>query len=192
MIPLVWYIHGAGSTSLSFNWMKARLPTHEAVDINYTTIKPLAETISYLREQAAAASRPVNIIGHSLGGVIAAAVAQEAPVSKIVTMGSPFGGSFAASVIRWFAPTQLMRDVSQQSPVLAALRRNPPTTPILSFVTDSNFTILGERTDGVVTVDSQTTLKGPKYVTMPVNHFEVLLHPEVVDGIKGWMFGEAA
>ena len=102
-------------------------------------------------------------------------------------MGSPFGGSFAASVMRWFIPSQLMKDIAQQSPVMVDIQHNTPNVPILSFVTDSNLTVMGERTDGVVTVKSQKALKGPTYVTVPVNHFEVLLSPYVAAKIKTFL-----
>jgi pimeloyl-ACP methyl ester carboxylesterase len=187
--PKVWFIHGAGSSPLSFNWLKARLHAPEVVDIAYDNQTPLIDTIRAVRTAVKKEEIPPFIIGHSLGGVIAASVAQRAPVAKIVTMATPFGGSFAATIMRWFMPTQLMRDISQQSPVLKSLQDNPPTVPMLSFVTDSNLTIMGERTDGVVTVNSQTALKGPTYVNIPVNHFEVLLAPEVVEQINVFLFG---
>lgn len=183
----IWFIHGAASTPLSFNWLKGQLRPHEAVDIAYENHTPLVETISYIRSEVAKCAVPPIIIGHSLGGVIAASVAQVAPVDKIVTMGTPFGGSFAASVMRWFMPTQLMRDISQQSPILTALHNDPPTVPIMSFVTDSGLSVMGERTDGVVTVKSQMALKGPNYIVVPNNHFEVLLDPMVSNRIDDFI-----
>ncbi len=191
MKPEIWFIHGAASTPLSFNWLKGQLRPHVAVDIAYENQTPLVETISYIRAEVAKCEVAPILIGHSLGGVIAASVAQVAPVSKIATMGTPFGGSFAASVMRWFMPTQLMRDISQQSPILASLQNDPPKIPILSFVTDSGLSVMGERTDGVVTVRSQTALKGPVYITVPNNHFEVLLDPSVAQQIDEFL-GEAA
>jgi len=186
--PLIWYIHGAASTPASFNWLKERLPLHDAVDVEYDNYSPLSDTIAYLREAALKETQPINIVGHSLGGVIAASVAQVAPIRKIVTMGTPFGGSFAASLMRWFMPTQLFRDICQQSPVISSLRANPPSTPIKSFVTDSGLVVLGEATDGVVTVSSQKALKGPEYHSVSTNHFEVLLNPRVATEISKFLF----
>ena len=189
MKPQIWFIHGAASSPLSFNWLKANLRPHEAVDVVYDNYTPLIETIDFLRMEVAKCIQPPMIVGHSLGGVIAASVAQTTPVDKIATLGTPFGGSFAASVMRWFMPSQLMRDIAQQSPILTGLQRNPPTVPMLSFVTDSNLLVLGARTDGVVTVRSQTALNGPNYITVPINHFEVLLSPAVSHQIDDFFFG---
>lgn len=189
MKPQIWFIHGAASSPLSFNWLKGNLRAHEPVDVVYDNVTPLIETIDYLRLEVAKCTQPPLIVGHSLGGIIAASIAQTTPVNKIVTLGTPFGGSFAASVLSWFLPTQLMRDISQQSPVLTSLRRAPPKVPILSFVTDSNLLVMGERTDGVVTVRSQTALDGPNYVTVPISHFEVLMSPAVASEIDGFFFG---
>jgi pimeloyl-ACP methyl ester carboxylesterase len=190
-VPEIWFIHGAASSPRSFNWLKANLRPHTVVDVSYDSATPLIETINYLRDEVGYCTNPPVIIAHSLGGVIAAAVAQTVPVAKIATMGSPFGGSFAASVMRWFLPTQLMKDIAQQSPVLNALQKNPPEVPILSFVTDSGLTIMGERTDGVVTVRSQTALYGPTYITVPINHFEVLMSPEVSSVMNDFIFDPA-
>jgi len=161
------------------------------VDISYENVTPLVDTISYIRAEVAKCEVPPILIGHSLGGVIAASVAQVSPVAKIATLGTPFGGSFAASVMRWFMPTQLMRDISQQSPILASLKNDPPQVPILSFVTDSGLSVLGEQTDGVVTVRSQMALTGPTYIVVPNNHFEVLMAPDVAKQIDDFI-GAAA
>ena len=90
--------------------------------------------------------------------------------------------------MRWFMPTQLFRDVCQQSPILLHLKKHPPKVPMLSFVTDSGFVVLGEETDGVVTVSSQTELKGPRYVKIFLNHFEVLLCQDVANQINEFLF----
>jgi pimeloyl-ACP methyl ester carboxylesterase len=191
-VKQIWFIHGAYSSPLSFNWLKANLRAHEPVDISYNSSTPLIETIDYLRSEVTKCVEPPLVIGHSLGGIIAAAISQTNSVDKIVTMATPFGGSFAASVLSWFLPTQLMKDISQQNPILNDIRRSPPKVPMLSFVTDANLTVMGERTDGVVTVRSQTALNGPKYITVPISHFEVLMSPPVVGEINNFFFGEAA
>jgi len=188
ILKTIWYIHGAASTPLSFNWMKPKLNEHIAVDIEYENETPLEDTINKLRVRAANCANPPIIIGHSLGGIIAASIAQMVPVEKVVSLASPFGGSFAASLMRWFLPSQLFRDISQQSAVLYSLRRTKLIVPMLSFVTDSNLTIMGEKTDGVVTVSSQKALDGPTYITVPYNHFEVLLASDVAHKINSFIF----
>ncbi len=128
------------------------------------------------------------LIGHSLGGIVSAAIAQEVPVAKIVTLGTPFGGSFVASVMSWFTPSQLMKDVAYQSPIIVSLKTNPPKIPMLSFVTDAGPTVLGDRTDGVVTVKSQMALKGPEYRIVNYTHFEVLMTPDIAHAINEFVF----
>ena len=191
MAPQIWFIHGATLTPLCFEWLKGQLRPHVPVDVSYDSKTPLIETISYLRDEIAKCTTPPLIIGHSLGGVIGAAVAQTVPVAKIATISTPFGGAFAASLALWFMPSQLMRDIAQQSPILEALRKDPPTTPMLSFVTDSGRYILGEPTDGVVAVKSQMALNGPRYLTVKVNHFDVLINPYVVSQLNAFFFKDA-
>jgi pimeloyl-ACP methyl ester carboxylesterase len=186
--PQIWFIHGAASTPLSFNWLKEKLNPHVAVDVAYDNLVPLKDTINYIKTQIAKCDEPPLVIGHSLGGIIGAAIAQDVPVAKLVTMGTPFGGSFAATVVKWFMPTQLMRDIAHQSPVLTSLQHSPPKIPMMSIVSDSGLMMLGERTDGVVTVKSQMVLDGPKYMRVDFNHFEVLLAPPVAEMINEFFF----
>lgn len=187
----IWFIHGAASSPLSFNWLKSNLFAHTPVDVAYSDQTPVLETINLLRADIAKCFEPPVIVAHSLGGVIAASIAQTTPVDKIVTLSSPFGGSFAASLLRWVMPTQIMRDISHNSPITTGLLDNPPTVPILSFVTHSHSFMTGEPSDGVVTVRSQKALKGPTYVTVPYNHFEVLMAAPVAVQINEFVFGGA-
>ena len=188
MKPLVWFIHGAWATPLSFNWFKSQLREHEAVDVTYDSQTAVAKTVALLRERARAEQRPIHIVGHSLGGVIAASVAQAAPVRRVVTLASPFGGNSYASILRWFFASQLVADMCPHGEVLSSLNRDPPKTPTLSFVANPGTIMFGERCDGVVSVSSQKTMVGPTYVELPLNHFEVLLSEEITKRADTFLF----
>lgn len=191
MSPLVWYIHGANSTPLAFAYIKSRLPEHDMVDVAYGHDQSIAELIDALVESVDVEERPVNIIGHSLGGVIGAAVAQKSTnVRKLVTLAAPFGGSKAAGVLRWAVASNLLDDIQPHSSVVSGLRQRSLTTPTISFVTTAGYPLVffNEPNDGVVTVQSQMALKGPQYIEKQVNHFEVLLDPTVVDQINAFIF----
>jgi|SRR5271170_1630523 len=179
------FIHGAGSSSTSFNYIKHGIGDENCyLDYTYNNDIPLLNIIEEFRQEIDKLDSPPIIIGHSLGGVIAASLAKITKVTKVITLATPFGGSFVASVFSWVIPSQLMIDLSQNSPILRKLRNDPPTIPILSFVTDSNNIIFGKSTDGVVTVESQLWLDGPEYRTVNLNHFEVLLSMDITKQIK--------
>ncbi len=60
--------------------------------------------------------------------------------------------------------------------------------PHLAITTTSGLPIMGYENDGVVTVASQTALNGPKYETLDLNHFEVLLCDTTVLAIENFVW----
>lgn len=190
MEKVIWYIHGAHATSRSFAWLKRELPDHEHVDIEYVTDRPMANVLSELHKQLEDDGRRISIVGHSLGGVLAVSLAQRsALVDRIVTMGSPFGGSSLASIMCFFAPNTVMNEVRPQSKLLTDVRKKELTTPVLSIVTTGGQSpMIPESNDGVVSVVSQKALYGPRYVERPVNHFEVLLDGETAQLISDFIW----
>lgn len=179
------YIHGANSSSVSFNYIKAKLPIHNAIDIEYDCRVPLQQTIGNLQTQFSNAE-PFSIVAHSLGGIIAVYLATT-PVEKIVTLSTPFGGSKEADLLKWLHPSQLFNDICTSS---WSIRNIPQTkVPMLSFVTNGHPTnLIREPNDGIVSVQSQRALKGPHYIELDVNHYEVLLHPEPVRHVSTFIF----
>lgn len=188
----IWYIHGANSTPTSFNYVRSRLPQHDARLIRYDHARSVMGVVEMLVGDLAAAGEPVTLVGHSLGGVIAMVTAARAErVQNVVTMAAPLGGSQSASVMRWLTASPLLNDIEPNSPLITACRRLSPriTVPVLSVVTTAGgSSLLTGENDGVVTVESQTALKIPRYVRVPYNHFEVLLSDTVVDLLNNTIF----
>lgn len=177
--PSIWYIHGASSSPRSFKWLRRELPTHRRIDVEYddADIPQVADELVRL----AKTSEPFSVIGHSLGGVLGMALAQRASnVKSLVTMAAPYGGSVFATYMRLLAPNTLMDHIHPFSPLMLSVKAAPVSTPTLSIVTTSGATpLINEPNDGVVTVSSQMCLVGPKYIQLPLNHFEVLLSDDV-------------
>lgn len=191
MTPKICYIHGAHSTCLGFSQLKSKLPTHIAVDMGYAPDEPVANVVARYQKVIDESEQPVSIVGHSLGGIVAVSLAQRSKnVNQVVTLGTPFGGSAVAGLLRWFVPNNvLFNDIHPHSAVLRALHASETHAPVLSFVTvGGNSAIMQEANDGVVTVKSQLALKGPEYRKVNWNHFEVLLAPEVIQQIQSTLF----
>lgn len=190
--PVVWYIHGAHSSPTSFAYIRKCVPRHDYTDIVYSCDEPVLPVVKHLAEQIQARDRPVYLVGHSLGGVIAVSAARlTSNVAGIVTLASPFGGCKIASLMRWMVPHNLFEDIHPYSTLVGGLQRDPVTVPTLSVVTTAGHSpLIAEPNDSVVSVASQQALRGPVYVTVPLNHFEVLLSDEVVDLISGFIFDE--
>lgn len=186
----VWYVHGANSTPVSFNYIRHRLPDHTYREIAYNHRGPVMHVVDALVEAVEASPTPVTLVGHSLGGVIAVAAAQRsAKVDKVCTIASPLGGSKVASLMRWIAPSQLLEDIHPYAPLISQVRNGRLKVPTMSIVTIAghNNMIAGEN-DGVVTVDSQEAIIGPVYIRLRMNHFEVLLSDDAVDLVSGFLF----
>jgi pimeloyl-ACP methyl ester carboxylesterase len=148
------------------------------------------DTVGRLKELISlkANNEPVRIISHSLGGIVSIIAAQDCPqIKKIVTMGTPFGGSTVAAILRWFVPITLFQEIQTNSAIIKSLKC--PEIPVRSFVTkDGNNPLINEPNDGVVTVKSQLALAGPEYINVNLNHFEVLLSNQVVNDIESFLF----
>jgi pimeloyl-ACP methyl ester carboxylesterase len=187
---LIWYIHGANSSPLSFSWIKQQLPAHTMRNISYSADNPVANTIKCLQEKADSEQQPIHIISHSLGGIIAVSLARLCSnVNSVVTMSTPFGGSKMADRLRWWYPCQMFEDIYTGSRTIQNLQLSFRDVPVLSFVTTGGgVQMMQEPNDGVVTVESQLRLSGARYIHLPLNHFEVLLSPVVIGQIKDFFF----
>lgn len=194
----VWFIHGANATPASFNFLKAKLELIPELnnylfrDVTYDCQDNLATTVRVLLSKVPR-EVPLYLVGHSLGGVIATAFAKKVQESVtgidlrgVITLASPLGGSESANYLRFIYPHyNLFKNISTVSPVIREIQSFVPEVPFVSVVTNSgNNPLFPTANDGVVTVMSQRTLKGPEYVELASNHFEVLVSPDTVDIMK--------
>lgn len=187
----IWYIHGAYSTSRTFNWIKAQLPEHQAINFDYSSYTPVNTVLEQLQDAAAKEDEPFDIVGHSLGGIFATILSQTSTkVRRVVTLSTPFGGSRMAAWLQFMAPGSLLEDIQPFSTTLRDIRNyTGPGCPMLSVVTTGGGSpVMLERNDGVVTVRSQRALKGPKYIERELNHFEVLLDPTTATAITEFLW----
>jgi pimeloyl-ACP methyl ester carboxylesterase len=187
MSPVLCYVHGANSSPLTFNFIKTKLTGYQSVDIAYDVnegAENVAKRVAVATQKAAdQTGAPVTVVGHSLGGVIAAcAAAQTTSIARIASMGTPYGGWRIATVARWFTVSQLLDDIHPGSRLIRGVLQNTPRIPILAVVTTAGGNpFLGEPNDGVVGIASQRALPRAKYIDVQTNHFEVLLSKQVAD-----------
>jgi alpha/beta superfamily hydrolase len=136
----------------------------------------------------------VTLIGHSLGGVIAAIIAADFPdrVEKLVTISAPLNGSRAAMALRWMPGSlPIIHDIVPTSSIInrcAELDLSLPTLSIIS--TGGHMATSSEPNDSVVSLASQRGLQFGQKVEIDANHFEVLMIKETVDVIRNFLFGD--
>lgn len=185
----ILYIHGAFSTKGSFNYIKEKLPKHNITFLEYNIGDDIHDVIDKCVQTLVENNKKVSIVAHSFGGIIAAVVAQKcALVEKVLTISSPFGGSKAADLIKWFNPHPTFTTICTSSSVLRALNGAKPTCPIRSIITTCGQNpIFSEDNDGVVTVSSQKAWNTTDIKELEFNHFEVLMSTEIVAEIRQFL-----
>jgi triacylglycerol esterase/lipase EstA (alpha/beta hydrolase family) len=200
--PSVWFIHGANATPLSFAYLQMSLRKEnvlenvEFVNVTYDCQEPISSTIEIIAKSLPE-DKPIFLVGHSLGGVLAVAVAQRVKhfelgknIKGVITLSAPVGGSEGADYLQWLFPHYyLFKNISTKNRIISDIKSVGAVVPTLSFITTSgNNPVYPEANDGVVTVTSQRALRGSKKLEVPYNHFEVLLSDNVATHIKNVIF----
>jgi pimeloyl-ACP methyl ester carboxylesterase len=185
----ILYIHGAFSSGLSFKRIQERLPKHEAMFAEYTVNQQLEEIV----EQVGTIVKQhdeLDIIAHSLGGIVGVAVAQQNEnIRSIITLSTPFGGSKVADLLRWLSSHELYRSLHGQNVILRRLQKTPLHCKHRCIVTTvGNNPMMFEPNDGVVSLKSQTAVPHAEQIQVPLNHFEVLLSDTTLKLIKDFTF----
>lgn len=191
MKPTIAYIPGFNSTTTAFSFIKASLPVHEAIPINYDTHQPLKKSIQFVSSKIPS-NKPIFIVAHSLGGIIAAHTAsfKNHNIAGIITISTPFGGSKAAWIMRWIMRSSVMGDITPDSIHIRTLNQLelPPVKSIIS--TNGSIPMGFEKNDSVVTLNSQLHLQNNERFLVKANHFEVLQHPKTIKIIHDQIWGE--
>jgi uncharacterized alpha/beta hydrolase family protein len=196
----IWYIHGANCSPLSFNRIIDKLPKHKFEFISYNSKMSLDEILHHTWNELPEKNQ-IDLVGHSLGGVISILIAHESKfpeankkinIRNVVTISSPLGGSIHANILKYIYPEyKILKGISTKSEFIEGLLRLGIACPTLSLVSISgNLPTIKEKNDGVVTISSQKAIKGPKYVEINANHFEILQSDETIKEIKNFLFNE--
>jgi pimeloyl-ACP methyl ester carboxylesterase len=183
----VVFVHGLGGHPGNFFPMRTYLRSRGhrrcyAVGLHEET--PVAEQAAALarfvdeiiRVNELAAERSVDVVAHSMGGLVArAALAAHRPlgrsVANLITLGTPHAGSHAAR----YGYTRAMLDLRPGSPLLSDLDRQlpwrgPPDQPELVAMWSRADVLLLPAESAVVEGASSVELEG-------LTHYGYLLHP---------------
>jgi len=185
------YIHGLNSSHTSFSYILEKLPDHKMVMVDYDSHQPLQLSIAQVLKKLPK-DGSFSLVGHSLGGVIAALIADVSGAEELVTISSPLNGSRAASTLRWIPGSlPVMKDITPSSPYIMQIKEGKLTIPTLSIIsTGGHLPTSPEPNDSVVAVSSQKALKHAKKQEIKASHFEVLMHDKTVKHLKDFLFGE--
>lgn len=190
--PNIVYVHGASSTPVSFNYIYQNLPKHNRHDFTYDCSKPIKDTIIALTQFYSLSNfgDECYLVGHSMGGIIATVASYIRPAKKAIIISSPLAGSKAATYLKWMFPKYgLFDNISMNSPAINKIQEKGAVIPTLNIITEGGESpVIKEKNDGVVSVESQSSLKNCTSMIFNLNHFEVLLSPDVVREIKNFLW----
>lgn len=187
-ITTVW-IHGANSSSQSFEYLREHCGFKNEYCVNYSSKKNFYDNLDQIKKEVELLG-PIFLVGHSLGGLYGVHLTKYVPIVGGVSISTPFGGSFTADWAKYLIPNYpLFRDIGSRSkPVTEALEitLNIPWTQVVS--TKGSVPYHGSENDGVVTVNSMTARSDVKIIQVPYNHYEVVCNHQVLNIVKDKYF----
>jgi triacylglycerol esterase/lipase EstA (alpha/beta hydrolase family) len=180
-------IHGAFSTPRMFNYLKNELKEHTWEFIDYRDkIDNITDVIDLTKSYMC--HEQYHLIGHSMGGLIALALANEERVSSVVTIATPLGGLDINLLQSYLSRSHFLSEIANNSKFIRQLHAQKVNKPTLHLITTHGFNpYIYEQNDGVVTVRSQKRWQCGQTYEILANHSEVLLHEDTVNQLKIWL-----
>jgi hypothetical protein len=191
----IFFIHGAWASGVCFNYLEEKARgagcsgeiKRFLYDCQNETSSKFIERAKVELAELSSNGLETIVVGHSLGGIVALHMAQEAGVSSVITMASPLAGLMQFNVI-------INSVLSHHTPILVCLQPNSVmmrdihnaeyNVPVDVIVSQKGHNPLVTKTptDGVISVASQTDwLPSTAAVYgVDVNHHDILQSPEPV------------
>ena len=186
------WVHGAYATKNSFNYLKTQMDLDNDVFIEYKSDSDLIDVLNEIRKKLQAyidAGEEIDLIGHSLGGVLCLILVQTGlKVRSITTLSAPFGGITNHFLLRFWFPKSIYTEFHKLEEKYMHLIEMPVKIPYRFFVSTKgkNPLFLGKENDGVVTVEAQTFLDEVEYFEVDLNHYEILMDQETAFRIRNF------
>ena len=195
-------IHGAWATKKSFNYVVNHIHTYkdDGLDVHnfeYDSIDPPIGGLHHISDEMygklGSLRNDVVIIGHSMGGILALSLEKHPNVKKVITVSSPISGIVMNNMIKTFLTVRapLLSHAMAGSSFIDSIKNQVYTKPVVNIVTTRGFNpAVFEQSDGVVTVNSQTSWapSTSKLYTIQDSHHEVLQSDELCKIVKDELY----
>lgn len=199
----VLLIHGAWSTSTGFNYIHSFLRNTPGIgritlmnyDARYSTMD---EIVAHGEKILNDLNEKTIIIGHSLGGIIALALAKHKTVASVLTLAAPIGGievnKWFRRIFDFFSATRapVLSDIVKDSDFMKKLHHtlnssDSRKTALIMLIAGEGYNpSIMEPSDGVLTIRSQEDCI-PYWADkriLKTNHSEILQFPDTINAIK--------
>tara|TARA_R110001632_G_scaffold87741_3_gene190504 strand:- start:1761 stop:2450 length:690 start_codon:yes stop_codon:yes gene_type:complete len=192
---MILMIHGAGATSLSFNYISLWLD-QEIQFLDYR----VGETRDEIFQRIERPDEIQYIIGHSYGGLLASLWLGQTKrnyCKGLVTIASPWQGSPTARILNWFLSDPVWNDMKPGSDLLKEVNSLDLSLPIKNIVANpvqggNGLAALGRsENDGTIPVNSArstpTGFSKCHSVEIPHGHAEILQSWDTVEHIRKFL-----
>jgi len=177
-------IHGAWSSSISFNYLKSKTKAKiwHCVDYDHRVDdwnNILEKSIGVIRE-------PYIAIGHSLGGMIALHMSQDTNCKGIITLASPLAGLDLNLIQMYLSRASLIAAVEKNSKQVREIHNmRYDHVPVLHLVASKGYNpFIYEDNDGVLPLKVQTAWTCGNVAEIAANHYEILQSDATVAAIQ--------
>lgn len=180
-------------TGLEAMLFRRRLSQHgfEVHQFHYHSVSAeLPQVLDNLESAILALGRPVHLVGHSLGGLVALSLVgarPNLPIGRVVLLGSPVNGSRAARAFTQWPGSSLLFGQLADAELVATTPRPANYAVEIGVIAGSQpigvgriFGVLPEPNDGTVSLD-ETVLEGATdSIVLPVSHTGMMVSQAVV------------
>lgn len=180
-------IHGAWSSSTSFNYIKSKIKPKDWLCVDYDHRVHSYDDI--LNMSIGLMDEPYVVIGHSLGGMIALHQSQDILCKGIITLASPLSGLDLNLIQLYLSRASLISKIASSSREIKEIHElSYDHVPVLHLVANKGYNpFIYENNDGVLPIKVQTSWSCGKLVDIPANHYEILQSDTTITEIKSFL-----
>jgi pimeloyl-ACP methyl ester carboxylesterase len=179
-------IHGAWSSSTSFNYLKLKTKAKDWHCVDYDHRENVYEDI--LAMSIGVMREPYVAIGHSLGGMIALHMSQDTLCKGIITLASPLAGLDLNLIQMYMSRASLISKIASCSRQVREIHELNYQLPVLHLIANKGYNpFIYENNDGVLPLKVQTGWTCGDVAEISANHYEILQSDATAAAVKGFI-----
>ena len=183
-LPSIVLIHGAHQSNVTFEYLRHALPGFKYINIEWHTEGGFLNNLEEMKT-ALIDCGPVFIIGHSMGGIYAAHLAEHLNCIGGATIATPWGGSKHADWVRFMMPNYpLYKEVGSKSKIITHARNTTLPGRWTNYVsTEGNVPGMGGQNDCVLSIESMTAKPNLFNKYIKATHYEIVMSTDLIHSI---------
>lgn len=183
----IYAIHGAFSTPKIFSYLSSQFQNYNWEFLNYSKEISNIENIIKKANSDNKLNDEYHIVGHSMGGLIGLAMADQPWVKSIATIATPLGGLDINLIQSYLSRSNFLSEISSSSKFIKSIHSATYNIPVLHILSTVGFNpYVYEDNDGVVTVRTQKSWSCGNIKEVKANHSEVMLDQDTIEILKDW------